>query len=135
MASYKGSCLCGAVTYEYDDPVSDFRYCFCPRCRKATGSAHVANIFVKPEQFHWKSGQEHVKRYDLPEARSFATCFCTICGSPLPHATRSAKRVVIPAGSLDDDPGVKPNCSIWWSERAPWYLTADELRRYDEEPC
>ena len=37
---------------------------------------------------------------ELPTARSFATSFC---GSPLPHAARSGREVIIPAGALDGD--------------------------------
>ena len=134
MGRYTGSCLCGSVTYAYEDPVADFRYCHCPRCRKATGSAHAANIFIEPDQFQWITGQEYIKRYDLPEAKSFATCFCTLCGSPLPHATRSGEKIVIPAGSLDEDPGIKPRCGIWRSERAPWYLAPNELTEFEAYP-
>jgi len=89
-------------------------------------------MFVKPDQFRWTAGAEQVKRYDLPEAKSFATCFCITCGAPVPHATRSGERVVIPAGSLDVDPGIRPKCSIWWSARAPWYLCTSELERLEE---
>ena len=135
MGRYKGSCLCGAVTYEFEGSVADFRYCHCPRCRKSTGSAHASNIFVTPNQFRWVTGEEQVKRYDLLKARSFATCFCIVCGSPLPHATRSGEKIVIPAGSLDDDPDVRPKYGIWWSARAPWYLGTTELREYEEGPC
>jgi hypothetical protein len=59
-------------------------------------------------------------RYDLPQARSFATSFCRVCGSPLPHLTRSGREVIVPAGSLDDDPGVGPSLNAHWSSRAPW---------------
>ena len=131
MEKYTGSCLCGAVVYEYDDPVARFCYCHCPRCRKATGSAHASNLFVEPRQFRWITGEEHVKRYDLPEAKSFATCFCMHCGSPLPHATRSGEKMVIPAGSLDDDPGIAPEYGIWWSARAPWYLAPSEVPEHE----
>lgn len=133
MSKHRGSCLCGAIAYEYEDPVMDFHYCHCSRCRKATGSAYISNIFVLPSQFQWTAGEEIVMRYDLPEARSFATCFCKICGSPLPHMTRSGERVVIPAGSLDDDPDIKPTCGIWWSEKAPWFVPSTEIPEYDKE--
>lgn len=117
----RGSCLCGSVSYEVRLPFIHFVKCHCSRCRKATGSAYAANALVAPDAFRWTNGSEEVVRYDLPEARSFATSFCRRCGSPLPHLTRSGREVILPAGSLDDDPGVKPSSDVFWGSRAPWY--------------
>ena len=65
----KGSCLCKRVAYEVDLPFERFMYCHCSRCRKATGAAHAANGFVKPEAFRWTKGESEVQRYDIPEAK------------------------------------------------------------------
>jgi hypothetical protein len=116
----RGSCLCGAVTYEADGPIIKFPTCYCSRCRKATGSARADNIYVDPAAFRWLSGADTVRRFDLPQARSFATAFCASCGSPMPHPTRSGREVVIPAGSLDVDPGARPSERAHWDSRAPW---------------
>lgn len=35
-------------------------------------------------------------------------------------------------GSLDDDPGVRPERNIYWKYRAPWYTNVDELTFFDE---
>jgi hypothetical protein len=127
-----GSCLCGSVHYEFNGPILSFNYCHCSRCRKATGSAHASNIFVVPSQFKWTRGEELVARYDLPAAQSFALCFCRTCGTPLPHATRSGKAIVIPVGSLDEDPHVRPGQNIFWDSRAPWFLETGGLPRHAE---
>ena len=29
--------------------------------------------------------------------------------------------MIVPAGSLDDDPGIRPRYNIFWESRAPWY--------------
>ena len=126
-----GSCLCGAVGYELRLPFGRFVNCHCSRCRKATGSAHSANATVPPDAFRWLRGEEAVTRYDLPEARSFATAFCNRCGCPLPHLTRSGREVIIPAGTLDDDPGVKLTTHAHWSSRASWTPTPDDLPTVD----
>lgn len=73
----KASCLCGAVRFEIAPPFSGFRYCHCSRCRKATGSAHAANIFLPQTQLTWLAGESLIKRFDLPGAKRFAVCFCT----------------------------------------------------------
>ena len=93
-----GSCLCGKVRYEFINEHRVFQYCHCSRCRKFTGSSHASNIIVDPEKFTWKAGEEHIGRYEHPDAKHFATTFCKVCGSSLPWLTQSWKAVVIPAG-------------------------------------
>lgn len=116
----RGSCLCGGVAFEVEPPVLRFGYCYCSRCRKATGAGRAANLYVLPAQLTWRSGQELVSRWDLPSARSFATAVCTRCGCPVPHATRSGREMVVPAGSLDDPPPFAPREELELGSRAPW---------------
>jgi hypothetical protein len=127
----RGSCLCGAVGYEARLPLAKFVNCHCSRCRKASGSAHSVNAYVLPDAFRWTRGEDLVKRFDLPQARSFATAFCTRCGSPMPHATRSGREVIIPAGSLDDHPGTEPSMHVYWGSRAEWSASDSELPKSD----
>ena len=130
----KGSCLCGEVTYQYSGPVKVFQYCHCSRCQKITGSAHASNIIIDPEQFEWLSGEKSVGRFELPEAKYFASSFCTTCGSSLPWITQSRTAVIIPAGTLDDDPGVKPIHNIFFADKACWFEFANDLVKYDALP-
>jgi hypothetical protein len=115
-----GSCLCGAVAYEVATPFAHFRHCHCSRCRKATGASHATNALVAPEAFRWIRGEAELARFDLPEAKSFATAFCRRCGAPMPHLTRSGRSVIVPGGSFDADPGERPSSHAFWSSRAPW---------------
>jgi hypothetical protein len=129
-----GSCLCGTVSYQFAGPVRVFQYCHCTRCRKVTGSAHASNIIIDPPYFMWLRGEEHVGRFEHPEAKHFATSFCKKCGSSLPWLTKSGKAIIVPAGTLDNDPGVKPMHNIYYAYRAPWYEEVGHLRKYDELP-
>jgi len=128
----RGSCLCGEVTYEVHAPFLRFAHCHCARCCKATGSAHATNLYVPPGQFSWTSGAGSVVRFDLPSAKSFATTFCGRCGSPLPHHTRSGREIVVPAGSLDDEPPLRPRGRIFWDSRRSWTCADDRLPRHSE---
>jgi hypothetical protein len=128
----RGSCLCGAVTYEIRAPFLRFAHCHCSRCRKATGSAHASNVYVAPAQFTWTAGRVETVRFDLPSARSFATTFCRQCGAPLPHHTRSGREVVVPAGSLDQEPQLRPQAHIFWDSRPGWSCTEGDLPRHRE---
>jgi len=130
----KGSCLCGEVTYEYTGPVKVFQYCHCSRCRKFTGTAHASNIIGDPEDFKWLTGEDNLGRFELEEAKHFATSFCKKCGSSLPWLTQSKKAFIIPAGTLDTDPGVKPIHNIYCADKATWYEDPASLIKYDALP-
>lgn len=128
----RGSCLCGAVTFEVAPPFLRFAHCHCSRCQKATGAAHASNLYAEPDRFRWTSGSDEVVRYDLPTAGSFATTFCRSCGAPLPRRTRSGREVVVPAGSLDELRELRPQMHIFWASRPVWSCAEDELPRHDE---
>ncbi len=116
----RGSCLCKAVRYEVRPPFLWFTHCYCSRCRKATGGVRATNIAVNPDQFRWISGKELISRYDLPEARSFSTAICTSCNCPVPRPSRDRERVIVPAGTLDEEPLVKPSAHRQWGSRVGW---------------
>lgn len=130
----KGSCLCGDITYQFSGPVKVFQYCHCSRCQKITGSAHASNIIVEPDSFEWLTGEEQVGRFELPDAKYFASSFCKKCGSSLPWLTQSGAAQIVPAGTLDEDPKVKPIHNIYYSDKACWYEDVNSLVKYDALP-
>lgn len=129
-----GTCLCGAVGYAADGPFPVFQYCHCSRCRRVTGSAHGANLFCPPAQFRWTRGADNVQTYAVPGARFFATAFCKTCGSSMPWTNQQGTMVVIPAGSLEGEPTVRPRANIMWSSRAPWFVATNDLDTHDQYP-
>lgn len=130
----KGTCVCGAVAFEVQPPYRFFQYCHCTRCRKRSGSIHAANLAVPAAQLVFSRGAEHVKRFELPSAVSWSNCFCDVCGSGLPWLTRNGKAYIVPAGTLDDDPGERPTRNIWVGSRASWEVTASSLPEFEGEP-
>jgi len=128
----KASCLCGAVRFEIVPPLAAFRYCACSRCRKATGAAHAANIIVPQGQLKWLSGESQVKRFDLPGAQRFAVCFCTQCGTRVPHKIANTENYLVPAGVLDESPDERPDRMIFWGSKAPWFVETMEVPKHPE---
>jgi len=131
---FSGSCLCGEVAYQFTGAPRVFQYCHCSRCQKFTGSAHASNIIVDPVQFEWIKGEQSVGRFEHPQAKHFATSFCQHCGSSLPWLTKSGRAVVIPAGTLDDDPESRPIHNIYYADKASWYKDVSALIKYDALP-
>lgn len=130
----RGSCLCGAVRFRIEGPFQAFHFCHCSRCRKNTGSAHAANLFVPPGQLSYEQGEELIRRYELPTAKYWCCAFCTTCGSSLPWLSKTGKIWIVPAGSLDDDPGERPSRNVYFGSRAPWFVHPSELDTHDTFP-
>ena len=130
----KGSCLCGAVHYEVEGDASRFYHCHCKRCRKASGTGHASNLLMISASLRFIQGEELLKQYKVPEAKRFGKQFCSQCGSSLPRISGEADRVVIPAGSLDDEPPIKPQSRIFWDSRADWSCQ-DDMPRFAEYPA
>ncbi|TNE87021.1 MAG: GFA family protein [Deltaproteobacteria bacterium] len=129
-----GSCVCGAVRYAIDGDGFEFQYCFCSRCRKKSGSSYAANLFVYTNQLSWVQGEEKVRRYELPTAKYWATCFCEDCGSAMPWLSRTGKAWIVPAGGLDEAPEIRPRKGIFFGSKAEWYTHADALALFEEYP-
>lgn len=128
----RGSCLCGGVKFEIDRAAGPFELCHCNRCRKASGSAFVAGLQVRREDFRFVQGQELIRTYEAPIREAppaYGTCFCERCGSPLPTPYPGAPWFQVPAGALDDDPQVRPDKHIYVEFKAPWFPIVDDLPR------
>ena len=116
----KGSCLCGKVQYEVKNDFSQFHQCHCVQCRKITGSAHASNLFTQVENIRWLAGEELIKTFNHPE-NNFRKVFCSECGSGLPYESRRIPVLIVPAGSLDEEPDAEPMDHIFWHEHTQWY--------------
>jgi hypothetical protein len=130
----KGSCLCGRVQYEAIGPFTDFRYCVCERCRKATGSAFASHLFFPKEQLKWITGESEITLFIHKEAEDFPRAFCKHCGAMVPRLGRDPRNMVVPAGTLEVDPGMKPTKNIFWKYVAGWWVSPDDLPKFDERP-
>jgi hypothetical protein len=75
----------------------------------------------------FERGEDLLTSYKMPDARYFTQTFCRACGSPMPRADRERGFAVVPMGSLDDDPGIRPSRHIFVGSMAPWYAITDDL--------
>ena len=130
----RGGCLCGGVRYELTTPFRRANFCHCSRCRKHSGAAASAQGRVAREGFTLLSGAELVETF-RPEG-GMAKAFCRVCGSSLFGGTwPDGPEVSIRLGTLDDDPGIRPQYHSFAADVPPWdRLPDDGLPRYDGPP-
>jgi hypothetical protein len=124
-----GGCLCGAVRYEIRGPFLRASHCHCSRCRRHSGSAVLTQGRVTREDFRLVSGAAQVRVW-RPESGA-VKAFCTACGSSLFGASwPDGDEISVRLGSVDGDPGIRPQFHTFVADRAPWDEIHDDLPQY-----
>ncbi len=114
----RGSCLCGGIRFQYARAVTQVGMCHCSQCRKVSGTASNAVIVVPATDLEWTTGEELRQAYVRPSG--WCTTFCRTCGSPVPQKLPGAEAYWVPAGVLDDDPGLRVGGHIFVGSKAAW---------------
>jgi hypothetical protein len=126
----RGSCLCGRVAFVMEAEPVTARCCYCGRCRKGRAAGHASNQIVPADGLRFTRGASELASFKVPDARWFRQVFCRHCGSKLPNVDRERGIAIIPMGSFDDDPGIRPREHIFVADRAPWIGIFDDLPQH-----
>ncbi len=126
----QGGCLCGAVRFEITAPFLLAGYCHCTHCQRRTGTGSSANGRVPRAGFRLLQGQERLRSFQ-PEG-GVPKLFCETCGSALLSGDPLADpQVAVRLGTLDHDPGVRPQFRQFVDSAAAWEpLPQDGLERH-----
>lgn len=128
-AMYKGSCLCGSVTYEVRGDLNTVTYCHCTRCRKASGSAFAANATVAESAFEFVTGRSGLGTYST--AAGVHRMFCSTCGSPLISWRDALPNVLrLRLGTLDTPISERPMGHYFVASKADWHEVQDTLPQH-----
>ena len=127
-----GGCNCGAVRFELTEPFVSASYCHCTRCQRRSGAASSANGRAAPGSFHVVRGEEHLRSWAPDDGAE--KVFCGLCGSALFSRTDDdPPRIGVRLGTVDGDPGIRPQWHQYVAYAAAWEPVADDgLPRYDE---
>ncbi|NQZ07502.1 MAG: GFA family protein [Algicola sp.] len=116
---YKGSCLCGKIHYQVNAELSDFGYCHCVSCQKASGSSYGANAGLSRDSFSLTDHESHLREFESSAGKFRA--FCSNCGSPLyAYLSKSPDVIRIRLGSLDTPFDKRCQAHTFVSENASW---------------
>ena len=124
----RGSCLCSTVRWSFDGALESMTHCHCEMCRKAHGAPFATYAIGSGEHFHFDHGEDAITHYE--SSPGFVRAFCSHCGSVVPYPVRISD-IGIPAGPLDDDPGIRAADHIYAKWKAPWHPITDTLLRHE----
>ena len=117
----KGSCLCGAVTFETKAEPQSLSVCHCSQCRKQSGhlwaSAHVSDgdLAIKGD-VRWFQSSNDAKRG-----------FCPTCGSFLFWKHAADDHTSFALGAIDGPTGLKLERHIFTVDKGDYYDITDGL--------
>jgi len=121
-----GACLCGAVRYEVNGPMTGILYCHCAQCRKTTGHYCAATscqredfALTNDEGLRWYQSSDEAKRG-----------FCNQCGASLFWDFAAAPSISIFPGSLDLPTGLKADAHIFVADKSDYYTIEDGLPQH-----
>ena len=129
---HKGSCLCGAVTFELagDLPAPDA--CHCSKCRKTSGHYYASTDVKRGAlQVHgaanvaWFQSSEKVRRG-----------FCKTCGSNLFFdPVIDTDWTAVSMGAFDTPTQTHLAVHIFTADKGDYYDIADGVRQEEKQPC
>lgn len=127
----EGSCLCGSIRYEIDGELSDFGYCHCKSCRKASGSAHGANIGIARSNLKLADSNSYLKEFESSPGK--LRVFCSNCGSPIFAYLGSNPEIVrIRLGTLDTALAKTAKAHTFVGDKADWDVIEGSLPQFEE---
>ncbi len=119
----KGSCLCGAVTFEVAAALPPPDACHCTKCRKHSGHYFVSTDVPRTaltvggaDKVTWYQSSEKVRRG-----------FCSVCGSSLFWDPIHKDWIGVAMGAFDKPTDTKLRIHIFVADKGDYYEIADGL--------
>lgn len=127
---YKGSCLCGAVTFAVEGFSEQAANCHCTMCRKFHGAAYGTLVGVSG--LKWISGKVYLKEFIARNGT--VRTFCSECGSSLGFRVKGAflKDIELAISTFDSDIPVVIDAHIFTDDKANWCNLQDDLLKFKQ---
>jgi hypothetical protein len=119
----KGSCLCGAVTFEIDGALHPPDACHCGQCRKWSG--HYWASTDVPRSSLRIDGEDRVAWYQSSE--KVRRGFCSACGSSLFWDPIGREKIGVAMGAIEAPTGTRLGIHIFVADKGDYYEIADGL--------
>jgi len=125
---YKGSCLCGAVTFEVAGELPGPDACHCRMCRKQSGHYFASTDVPRAaltvsgaDKLTWFRSSDRVRRG-----------FCSVCGSSLFWDPAARDWIAVAMGAFDGATGARLAKHIFTADKGDYYYIADDLPQHEQ---
>lgn len=125
---HKGSCLCGAVSFEVTGELPAPTACHCTQCRKHSG--HFEAGTDVPRSAVTINGDNHVTWFRVENVRRG---FCSTCGSSLFFDADGKDWIGLAMGAFDTPTNTKLRMHVFVANKGDYYDITDGLPQYQPE--
>jgi hypothetical protein len=129
-----GSCLCGAVRFEYSGEPAFSGNCHCRDCQRSSGGAYTPALFMPEESVSIKGT---VKYYEskADSGNTISRGFCPTCGSQLFTKLEMMPNMLgLRAGTLDDPSKFHPKIDMYTASASHWDHMNPDLPKFPKSP-
>jgi hypothetical protein len=126
----KGSCLCGAVSFEVKGDLPAPDACHCTSCRKSTGHYLVSTDV--PRDSLTIEGAENVGWYRSSE--KVRRGFCSTCGSTLFWDPIHRDWTGVAMGAFEAPTGTRIHVHVHTADKGDYYGIGDGAPQYETVP-
>jgi len=127
---HKGSCLCGAVSFEVEGELHGPDGCHCRACRKQSGHFFVSTDVLRAaltirgeDKVSWFHSSEKVRRG-----------FCSVCGSSLFWDPVGRDWTGVAMGAFDGSTDTRIAVHVYAGEKGDYYDIADGVPQFATVP-
>jgi hypothetical protein len=129
-AVHRGSCVCGAVTFEVGGALEGPDACHCSICRKVSGHYWASTDI--PRELVTISGEDSIRWYQSSE--KVRRGFCSTCGTPLFWDSAGRAKLGISMGAFEKPTDTHLVIHIFTADKGDYYEIADSVPKNETHP-
>lgn len=126
--TYKGSCLCGEVTFNVTGFSAKVANCHCTMCRKFHGAAFGTLVVVN--DLTWLTGKALLNQF-IAENGTTRT-FCKNCGSSIGFQSAGSEKLELAISLFDENIPVTVDAQIFTDNKANWCALQNDIPVYKQ---
>ncbi|WP_413701999.1 GFA family protein [Psychromonas sp. KJ10-10] len=125
---YKGSCLCGEISFSVNSFAKKVANCHCSMCRKFHGAAYATLVGVSG--LKWLSGFHCLNEFVAPNGT--VRTFCGECGSSIGFRVKGAplNEIELAIATFDVDIPIQVDAHIYTDFKSNWCELQDDLPKF-----
>lgn len=134
MTSYRGSCDCGEIEYEFQDEPMNAVFCYCKTCQLHTNSDKWRGVWVAFSNFNYTKGTPSSFTALGDSGSETHREFCPNCATVIGLKCDGFDLYSLAASTIEGGDKILPKMLIYTSAAPSWTIFPEGIPKYDILP-